>query len=359
MRLLSVRLIVSLIVGITLVSSGFSYYEVLGEKRTLRNELERRAAVLGESLVGNVERSWNTGADKERTDGVPNDELQRLVQRFGNREHLLGVAIYDQQGALVATTPELAKTLTVSPPAVTQAIAQNHSRKFVSSGWEPCRLTFSRCPFAVKDEVVGGLAVVHDVSYIRAQSLLVWRQTFFRVLAQVFLIVLITLLIVRWSIAGPIARAALWMRALRTGKISFQEVPDLAMFRPLAREVATMAASLSHARNAAENEARLRDAGESLWTADRLSVQLRTRLEDGHLFVVSNREPYMHRRDGKTINVVVPPSGLVTALEPVLKHAMAPGSLTATAMPTPKSWTLTTGCAFLPRIPATACAACG
>jgi trehalose 6-phosphate synthase len=90
------------------------------------------------------------------------------------------------------------------------------------------------------------------------------------------------------------------------------------MFRPLAREVATMAESLSHARYAAENEARLREAGESMWTADRLSVQLRTRLEDGRLFVVSNREPYMHQRNGKEIEVVVPPSGLVTALEPVL-----------------------------------------
>ncbi len=80
-----------------------------------------------------------------------------------------------------------------------------------------------------------------------------------------------------------------------------------------------MAESLSDARNAAENEARLREAGESMWTADRLSVQLRARLDDGHMFVVSNREPYMHQRNGKGIEVVVPPSGLVTALEPVLE----------------------------------------
>ena len=314
MRLLSVRLIVSLILGITLVSFGFSYYEVLGEKRALRNDLARRAEMLGESLVGNVERSWNTGADKDRSA----KELQKLVLRFGNREHLLGVVIYDQQGALVATTPELAKTLTVSPPLVMESITQNHETSaFVRLGRVPVHVL--ALPIRRKDEVLGALAVVHDVSYIRAQSLLVWRQTFFRVLAQVFLIVLITLLIVRWSIAGPIARAALWMRALRTGNVSFrQEVPDLAMFRPLAREVATMAASLNHARNAAENEARLRDAAESLWTADRLSVQLRTRLEDSRLLVVSNREPYMHRRDGKALDVVVPASGLVTALEPVL-----------------------------------------
>jgi len=340
MRLLSVRLIVSLILGITLVSAGFSYYEVLGEKRALRSDLEHRAEMLGESLAGNVERSWNTGSEMV-PNNVPNNELQRLVQRFGNREHLMGVVIYDRQGALVATTPELSKTLTVGPPLVTEAITQNHeASSFLRLGNVPVHVLAlpirrprsratgvspvepggdARLSTSNPDEVLGGLAVVHDVSYIRAQSLLVWRQSFFRVLAQVFLIVLITLLIVRWSITGPIARAALWMRALRTGKVSFrQEVPDLAMFRPLAREVATMAESLNHARNAAENEARLRDAAESLWTADRLSVQLRTRLENGHLFVVSNREPYMHRRDGKALDVVVPASGLVTALEPVL-----------------------------------------
>jgi trehalose-6-phosphate synthase len=313
MRLLSARLIVSLILGITLVSFGFSYYEVLGEKRALRDDLERRAEMLGESLVGNVERSWNTVPGE-----VQNNELQQLVQRFGNREHLRGVVVYDREGAVIAITPELAQTLTVSPAAVTQAIAQDHAENtFARLGSEPVHIL--ALPIHREHEVLGGLAVVHDASYIRAQSLLVWRQTFFRVLAQVFLIVLITLLIIRWSITGPIARAALWMRGLRTGKISFrQEAPDLDMFRPLAREVATMAESLNHARNAAQNEARLREAAESMWTPDRLAVQLRTRLDDGHMFVVSNREPYMHQRDGKDIKVVVPPSGLVTALEPVL-----------------------------------------
>jgi len=160
---------------------------------------------------------------------------------------------------------------------------------------------------------------VHDTSYIRAEVLHVWQQKFFRVLAQALLIVLITLLIIRWRVAGPIARAALWMRALRTGRISLiQEVPDLPMFRPLAREVATMAENLNQARSAAQNEARLRDAAESMWTADRLSVQVRARLNDSRLFVVSNREPYVHRRTGRDLEVVIPPSGLITAIEPVL-----------------------------------------
>src|SRR4029077_5989321 len=174
----------------------------------------------------------------------------------------------DRQGAVVAATPELAKTLTTTPPPVTQAIAEDHAESsFVRQGDVPVHILAP--PIRRQDEVLGGLAVVHDVSYIRAQILLAWRQTFFRVLAQGFLIVLITLLIVRWSIAGPIARAALWMRGLRTGKISVRQgVPDLDMFQARAREVTTRAESRSHPRNAAENEARLRDAAESMWTAD-------------------------------------------------------------------------------------------
>jgi alpha,alpha-trehalose-phosphate synthase [UDP-forming] len=309
MRLLSARLIVSLIVGITLVSLGFSYYEVVGEKRALRSDLERRAAVLGESVASNVEKSWEGGSDRG---------LQRLVQRFGNREHLLGVAVYDRQGKVVAITSQLADVLKTTPHEVTQAIAEaREENSFSRIGDDPVHI--SALPLHRQDGIVGGLAIVHDARYIRAQSLLTWREGFLKVLVQVFLIVSITLLIVRWSIAGPIARAAQWMRALRMGRISSrQQMPDLDLFKPLAWEVVTLAESLSQARNAAENEARLRDASESMWTADRLAVQVRTRLDGGRLFVVSNREPYTHQRNGKSIEVIVPPSGLVTALEPVL-----------------------------------------
>ena len=309
MRLLSVRLIVSLIVGITLVSLGFSYYQVVREKRALRSDLERRAEVLGESVAVNVEKSWESGSERG---------LQRLVQRFGNREHLLGIAVSDRQGKVVAITPELAKLLKETPHEVTQAIAGGHGvSSFERLGDDTVNIF--ALPLHRQDEIVGGLAVVHDAHYIRAQSLRTWRAAFLGVLVQVFLIVCITVLIVRWSIAGPIARAAQWMRALRMGRISSrQQMPDLDLFRPLAWEVVTLTESLSQARSAAENEARLREAGESMWTADRLAVQVRTRLDDGRLFVVSNREPYIHQRKGKSVESVVPPSGLVTALEPVL-----------------------------------------
>ena len=104
MRLLSVRLIVSLILGVTLVSLFSTYYEVRREKHGLRNDLERRAEVLGESLVGNVEPYLDERSLKQ---------LQRIVGRFSNREHLAGVAILNTKLEPIAQSSGLAQQLKI------------------------------------------------------------------------------------------------------------------------------------------------------------------------------------------------------------------------------------------------------
>jgi trehalose-6-phosphate synthase len=310
MRLLSVRLIGSLILGITLVSLLSSYFEVSSEIRGQRRELERRAEVLGESLAGNIEPYFEKGSHKE---------LQRIVERFGNRQHLSGIAIYNRQGEPLAITPGLVQQLSRVPAVIGKAENEDQGvGEFLSLGATSVH-TYA-LPLHQQGEVVGGLVIVHDAAYIGAQSRRLWRETFFRILVEMIIIVLVTLLIVRWSLTGPIARAAQWMRALRIGRVSpRQAIPDWEFFRPLAREMTTFAESLIHARSAAENEARMRDAAESTWTAERLAVHVRGKLGEGRLFVLSNREPYMHTRQGKSMQVIVPASGVVTALEPVLR----------------------------------------
>jgi uncharacterized membrane protein affecting hemolysin expression len=309
-RLLSLRLIVSLIVGITLVSLLSAYYSVRLEQQSLRRDLERRAEVLGESLAANVERSLEKGSPRD---------LQRIVQRFGNREHLAGIAVYNASGDLMAETPGLASVLSKSPAVVTSAILDDRgSAEFTRSGISS--LHVYAMPLHHEDHVIGSLAIVHDSGFIAAQTRQVWREAFLRVLLQVVIIALVTLLIVRWSLTGPIAHAALWMRTLRTQRGSSRHtVPDLDLFQPLASEVATIARSLNSARSAAETEARLRQAGESTWTAQRLAVHVRSKLDESRLFVVSNREPFIHTRQGKHMGAMVPASGLVTALDPVLQ----------------------------------------
>ena len=310
MRLLNVRLIVSLIVGVMLVSLCSSWYEVWVGKRNLRRDLQRRAEVLAESLAGNVGRDIDRGAVQT---------LRKTVQHFAHRENLMGIAVYDPQGHVIAVTNDLASTMGQPPPVVLEALKQEHEADaFQRLADQPVNICV--VPLRSPEKFLGALAVVHDARYIRAQSLHIWRETFLSGVVQVVLIALITLLIVRWSIEGPIARTAHWMRALRTGRMPSSRigVPDVELFRPLAREVATFAQSLTSARTAAEREAKLRAEGQSQWTAEKLALELSALLGAGRLFVVSNREPYIHMRHGKSTEVIVPPSGLVTALEPVL-----------------------------------------
>lgn len=310
MRLLSARLIISLIIGITVVSLCTSYYQVVVLRRGMQRDLDHRAEVLGDSLSSNVER------DLERN--APHT-LQKTVQQFANREHLAGLAVYDPRGNPIAVTTTLQPLLESAPPIVLECLKQNHDTKaFLRMG--TASIHIYALPLHRDDTLIGSLAIVHDSGYIRAEALRIWRETFLSALIHVVLIVFITLLIVRWSIAGPIARTAHWIKALRTGRAMSARIKplDLDLFKPLAREVATMAESLNSARSAAELEARLRASGESIWTAERLAVHVKSRLEDGRLFVVSNREPYTHMRRGKSIEVSVPASGLVTAIEPVL-----------------------------------------
>jgi alpha,alpha-trehalose-phosphate synthase [UDP-forming] len=325
MRLLSARLIVSLILGVTLVSLLSSYIEVRGERRRLRRDLERRAEVLGESLAGNVEPYLQRQSPRE---------LERIVERFSHREQLAGVAVYNSQSDAIALSSDLPKELTNRPTAVALAIREDKAQsQFLEQN--DASLYVYAVPLHARgnelhgnehhDEVAGSLVMIQDASYIDKQTAHMWRGSFLRVLVQVLLIALITLLIVRWSIEGPIARAAQWMRALRTGRFvgPRAEFPDLDLLKPLAHEVTTFAESLSAARTAAEKEAQLREAAESVWTADRLSVHIRSRLRsplnESRLFVVSNREPYTHVHQGRSVQAIVPASGLVTALEPVLR----------------------------------------
>ena len=76
---------------------------------------------------------------------------------------------------------------------------------------------------------------------------------------------------------------------------------------------------MHEAKATAEEEARLRTSAEAIWTPERLKVEVEKLLQKKKMIVVSNREPYMHIHDGKDIKCIVPASGMITAMEPILK----------------------------------------
>jgi trehalose-6-phosphate synthase len=307
---LSLRLILLLVAGVTLVTFLVARNEVRSEKRGLRADLDRRAEILAESLQEIVEPALDRGSP---------EQLRRLVERFGNRERLAGVIVYDAGGKALAESSNLVERL--DPPAVPLARIKEGETgfsQFLQLGGRPMHVYY--LPLHNRSSMDGVLAIFHDASYIEAQSARIWRETLWHVIAQVLLIVLITVLIIRWTIILPISRTAQWMKELRVGRITPRpDIPKEDFLAPFSQEVMNLTRSLAEARATAEEEARLRETGESMWTAERLRVNIQSKTGLGPLYVISNREPYMHVHRGKAIESIVPASGLVTALEPILR----------------------------------------
>ncbi len=310
-----IRLILALAVCVTVVSVGFAYVDVLAHRHVLRQELGKRARWMGMSIAPEMESAVRSG-------DLP--AIRRTTQAAKNRTGALGLAIYDASGKLLAGVgPEEVIDGLGSGPILRTLEKGIETSQFGKQGrWKWLERTF---PLRDGSRMVGSMALLVDASYIHADVNAVWGRSFVLLAVCVVLIAVITAGMVSWFLIRPVSRTAERLRRLRTGHEKALEpnldpkVSDPALLSPITREVETIARSLQAARAAASAEARLREAGEQLWTAEKLAAHIRSREGSGRIFVVSNREPYMHVRRGREIECVVPPSGLVTALEPVLR----------------------------------------
>ena len=59
-----------------------------------------------------------------------------------------------------------------------------------------------------------------------------------------------------------------------------------------------------------------------MWTKDALQELIQTQLGDRRVILVGNREPYQHRYAGGRLECVPPASGMVSALEPILRASL-------------------------------------
>jgi trehalose 6-phosphate synthase len=312
MKFFRIRLILALVAGIILISVASTYFEVLAHKLVLRQELERRTAWQGNSLQSEMEKAVAGGQAQE---------IAAEAGRLRSQNGALGLAVYDIQGGLVtaAGPAEVFGALPRGPldKAIKQGAGSSAFGHLGNQQWLE-----EAIPLYAGGRMAGAMVVLEDARFIHAEGVLVWRQSFWRIAAFVLLIVCVTLLMVRWFLMRPMVQVADRLRRLRLGQtkdFADENLAELSLFTPLAHEVELMAESLTGARAAAETEARLRDAGEHLWTAERLAVHIRERFGSSRIFVLSNREPYMHVLQGRETVCMVPPSGLVTAIEPVLR----------------------------------------
>src|SRR5713101_7209246 len=205
----TLKIVLPLIVSVATVSLLFAAYQVRTEKRQLRNDLARRAEVLGESLQDNIEPLLEHG---------PSKTLQRLVERYGRREHLKGVAVYDASGEVLAMTSGLGPFLRVRPEVAKRAGERDAAYgEFLTVQEAPMHI-YALPLHRGESEVAGTLALFHDTTYIDEQVSRTLRDSLLNATIQTLLISGLALALVRWTFTNPLERTAKWLQTLRTGQ---------------------------------------------------------------------------------------------------------------------------------------------
>jgi hypothetical protein len=156
----SLRLILILGVAITLVTYVVARDQVRSEMRGLRSDLERRAETLAESLQETVEPVVQRGAASQ---------LRREVERFANREHLAGIAIYDGLGKVMAVSSKLPAFVADSPNLFAKCISENHGLGAFETMGRAAMYGYA-LPLHRESEIAGVLITFYDASYIEAVS---------------------------------------------------------------------------------------------------------------------------------------------------------------------------------------------
>lgn len=308
---LNIALVLSIIIAVGFVALCFTFYQISTERDKLNNELEERTSQIADEFYEN-----NLSFIKQ------NDKLslQHYSDKINKQYGLLGIAIYYNNDSILLLGDSIKTFLEYSEDYIIQAITGDTSiGNFITVN----RKSVYQYIRPIKRQTISNNAIVFytDAEYIDNIISNIWFRNFMRWFMQALVVSLVTIMIIRWGILSPINKIVDWVKAARIGNIEQlkQQPPPASFLVPLHKEIVHIAKAMHEAKAVAEEEARLRTNAEAIWTPERLKVEMENLLHHKKLLVVSNREPYMHIHSGKEIKCIVPASGMITAMEPILK----------------------------------------
>ena len=159
----------------------------------------------------------------------------------------------------------------------------------------------SAVPILEADQPLGFIVLIHDLSFVQRREATTRRFLLLAFALLAATTAIVTLVTARLSWRG-------WSDQLRGVLRSGTQRPE---FQPILRDVRDLVD-----RIVAEKEA---EGEGGAWTPQRLKQTLNRYLHGERVVIVANREPYVHERTANGITVLHPASGLVTALEPVMR----------------------------------------
>jgi trehalose 6-phosphate synthase len=261
------------------------------------DDLERRARLSVDSARRSLVRNWH--ADPEK--------LAATLDDMSRDQRVLGAAACDLDGKLLAVGGAFPQDV-VCPPATRQGFGTGRDGVAFRLTRSDHRGSLHVSALAVKDDAtsdrpgrqVGTVLFVHDTSHVDQRE----RSTRGLIFGGLGIIAVLgaalTSLTVRLALRG-------WMRDVRRALRGETNKEML----PLARDVRELVDALVDER---ESEAR-----EVRWNPTKLRATLTEHLRGERVVIVANREPYMHEHRDGGVRVIHPASGLVTALEPVMR----------------------------------------
>ncbi|QAU47008.1 alpha,alpha-trehalose-phosphate synthase (UDP-forming) [Bradyrhizobium guangzhouense] len=227
------------------------------------------------------------------------DSLNDLFGRVAQDKKILAVGFCSHTGTLIAPTPEMPESFRCE----NIARSENESFSDVAAGGR--RILVAAFPVNTT-RGRSHLVILTDLSFASARS----SQVLAYVLASLASVVLVLTV---GTIIFAVFMLRSWMGSLRR---AVDEV-----------RLGTAGAHPSAASSAMDREIhkllrRTEDftlAHQIDWTPKALQELLHGALPGAEVLVVSNREPYIHNRQGDEIVVQRPASGLVSALEPIMR----------------------------------------
>lgn len=294
---------------VSLIATTFTFTQVANERDRLESDINYRSSLVADSLKESIEPNFINKSD---------EYLQSVVERFASNQRLAGLAVLDNDGNIVAVSSSLPKEITDIQQLATDVMDEDVANgDFVN--FEDRKMFIYISPLHdtnINKSVVGSLVVVQNANYIDTRLNEIWINNLVRLSIQILLITLAVLLILQWLLLNPIRNLVQSLQY--PGKRS--KVFDNPLFTPLIKEVGNIQQNLIAARVAASEEARLRlKKLDTPWTTERLRAFATEIIKDRTIFVVSNREPYVHTKNGNEITYHFPASGMVTAIEPLMQ----------------------------------------
>jgi trehalose 6-phosphate synthase len=158
---------------------------------------------------------------------------------------------------------------------------------------------------------VGRLMLVHDMSWVQRRSTDTKWYLFYLFAIIGAVISSVTVLVAHLSWRGWVTGVRSMLRG--EGLIALikdkHHGPEL---QPVAKDLRALIHHL-------EADKRMKDESQVSWKPATLKSTLHDHLAGDEVLIVSNRQPYIHNRKDEAIEVQVPASGVVTALEPIMR----------------------------------------